>query len=389
MPVKLISGGKLVPSLTSPPEHPDPYPPDELIAKKISYGDRDVLVTVPFPDTIELTTDVYNHHLMEPYATGGSAKWIYTQIDKDMIRWVKGYHTGETVFEPAPKARKDGSKAVYRIPYDPDQPLHVAHLEFWRSAGDNYPVWKLKLNFSASKAGSAGLLQLTSRLDNALPLVIDKVLGTMLVRRIDPAIDIIGAEPLDLIAHVPKPGKRMIYVGDHGRPESVYLYEKKAALKKPPTKLKKRTTGPLRLKLYERMSYQLQLLLEPPYGPCPVTRAEVECVWDQAAQRPPLAELADLKNQFVDRRVAYAATAAGPLPSKSAQDWVRFCLAAFGGGIRKSQSKSSLAQGLKFRSYYENCAGDLIDEDAWHRWVDGIAYTGLSDWIERAKANSQ
>jgi hypothetical protein len=306
-----------------------------------------------------------------------------------MTQWVKGYHTGETAFEPKPKAWKDGSKAVYRIPYDPDQPLHVAHLEFWRATGGIYPVWKLKLKFSASKAGHAGLLQLTSQLDDALPLKVDKVLGTMVVYRIDPAIDIIGAEPLDLIAHVPKPGKRMIYVGDHGRPESVYHYEKKAPLTKPPTKLKKRTTGPLRLKLYERMSYHLQLLLDPPYGSCPVTRAEVETVWRQVAQRPSLAELAGLKNQLIDRRVAYAATAAGPIPNKSVRDWVNFCLAAFGGGVRKSQSKSSLAQGLKFRSYYEECAGDLINEDAWSRWPDGIAYTGLSDWIERAKANSQ
>lgn len=389
MAVKLISGGGSVPSITSPPPLPAPYPPDELIAKKVVYGDREILVTVPFPDTIVLVTDVMNHHLNQPYEAGaGSIAWIAKQIDADLKQYVSGYSTGETHFSPKPEVTGSGQrkKVVYRLDYDPDHPLHVAHLQLSRQETEGYGWWTIKLDFSVSKAGPVGLAKLTALLEDALQMNVKAILGSMRVQRINPAIDLIGAEPLDLIPHVPKPGKRMIYVGDHGRPESVYLYAKKAPLKQPPQTITKRTTGPLRLKLYERQSYFEQLKLDPPYGECPVTRAEVQSDWKQKKKQPWLANLATLPNRLLKRRIAYAA-AVGPQTGNASSAWVQFCLAAFGGGVRKTQAKTGPGQGLHFRKLYEDCSGDLADENAWTRWADGLAFTGLDQWVEIAKAN--
>ena len=118
MAVHLTSGLAPVFSLTSPPEQPEPHPPQDFVAKKMAYGDREILLTVPFPDSVELITDVFNHHLMEPFATGESAKAVLKKMDEDLLQWVGGYKTGETVFQPTPKTW-DGkkAKAVYVLLY--------------------------------------------------------------------------------------------------------------------------------------------------------------------------------------------------------------------------------------------------------------------------------
>ena len=152
-----------------------------------------------------------------------------------------------------------------------------------------------EVEFSPSKAGPAGLVKLIAALDHVLLLFdIDKVLADARVSRIDAAIDLIGANPIDLIAHIKKPGKRLVYVGAQGHPETFYLYERRKPLKNPPSSWSVKTTGPLRLKLYERRDYHRQLKLPPPYGPSPVTRAEVEMRWTKS--RPLFSDLFSLKN---------------------------------------------------------------------------------------------
>lgn len=389
MAVKLTSGAKPVPSLTSPQPQPIPYPPEELIAEKVHYGDRDILVTVPFPDTIVLYTNILNYHLKQPYETGGE-KWICEELDKDLIQWVQGHFTGETYAPIAPSAKAElpNAFAAYVYKYDPDQPLWRADLLLKRKPlkGFSYGSWSVRLELSVSKAGPAGLAQLTSLIDENLPFQVDRLFGTMRVRRLDAAIDLIGAEPIDLIAHVKKPGKRMVFVGDNGRPESQYLYERRDWLTEPPKQLKTKTRGPLRLTLYERRSYFEQLALEPLWGACPYTRAEVQSTWTY--KEPMLASLADLPNRFRDRRVAYAPAVKASAVKKNPSGWLMFCLAALGGGAGSSQAKLGPGQGSKFRLAYDRASGDLISSSRWTGWEAGLAYTGLSDWVQRAQAHS-
>jgi hypothetical protein len=355
-----------------------------MIAEEMYYGDRTILVTVPFPDTIELTADILNEHMPAPAATGGGAKAIYAKIDQELMEWAAGTKKGETLASPKPYV-KLGDKAVvqFDIAYDPAQPLHRARLTLARQTGTEYPVWTVKYEFSSSKAGPAGLVKLTSAFEQALPFQFAAMLPAFRVSRVDPAIDLIGAYPIDLIAHIPKPGKRLVYVGVSGRPESVYLYDRKKPLEEAPSSLSYNTLGTLRLKMYERRDYMKQLKLPPPYGECPVTRIEIERRWRKKKQRPLLANLNLIANPLTDRRVSYAAALAEQ--TSAPKEWLAFCLAAFGGGVTAAQWKwHATAQGLKYRNLYRDVSGDLIHPGRWEGWTTGLDVTGLSSWIAAA-----
>jgi hypothetical protein len=378
LPVKLTSGGKMVYPLTSPPAKPDPLPIPELIAKTSDYADRSIAVSVPFPDSIELVTDVTNEMLMTPNMQGGSVKAIFGLIDEELKEHVEGLKNGQAFFSPAPKLTGfmgGRHKAIFQLNYQDEEPLHRAFLTLQRRIGPDYPIWSLRLEFSAWKAGPAGLVKLTSLMEEALPLTVSNVIAAFVVSRIDAAIDCIGAEPIDLIAHIPKGGKRLTYVGDNGRPETVYLFEKKKPLAKPPGKLGIKTTGPARLKLYERRAYLSQFHLLPTYGSCPVTRAEVQLRWTKG--RPSLAKLLTLSNPYHGVRVAYA-----PPVGDNTRSWRQFCLAAFGAGSSAAMSAFFPGSGIAAQKLYEACPGDLIDKTCWKRWNEGLTLTGLQSWID-------
>jgi hypothetical protein len=273
--------------------------------------------------------------------------------------------------------------AKFFIAYDVVQPLNRARLTLKRTPGPDFGSWKLRFEISPSKAGPSGLLKLTAGLAAALPFLdIPKLISAFRVARLDGAIDCIGATPLDLIAHIPKPGKRMVFIGVQGRPESVYFYQAKPPLNAPPKKLGVRTTGPHRLTLYERRDYHLQLSLKPPYGPCPVTRAEVTRRWTKV--RPLLSEIESIPNLFAGRRVAYAAA----VPAGHPKIWRRFCLAAFGGGVDRSLFSWLPGPGSRFAQAYINCDGDLINPTCSSGWKAGLKATGLLNWMEITPGSS-
>ncbi|MDM7956009.1 hypothetical protein [Blastomonas sp.] len=352
----------------------------------MEYGDRTILVTVPFPDTIALIAEVRNEHLANPSSTGGGAKKIYKGVDKQLQEFIE-VTKKETLLVPKPYVvAGEHAKADFWIAYNSVEPLHRAHLTLTRRPGQDYGIWTVRLEFSVSKASPHGLVQLTAAVEEALPLVFEKVLPDFRVSRVDAAIDLVGIRPIDVISRIKKPGKRLVYVGDHGEPESLYLYEKRKLLKEPPKSLSTKTTGPFRLKLYERRDYFKQLLLEPPYAGCPVTRVETTKKWTNKtpSKRPALSSLANLSNLFAGTHVAYAASLAAS--QQKPQDWLAFCLAAFGGGVRTAQHKWPGGVGLNFRKTYSTCPGDLVHPDCWDRWQDGLNYTGLGDWIVLAGA---
>ena len=380
MAVKLTSGGKPLSPLTSPPPKPIPAPDPKLVAKAVSYEDREIIVTVPFPDSIELVAGVTNDILDVPDMSGKSAKLMYKELDQDIQQSLFEIATSLPPFVSG-GVNTTKTLAEFFIVYDAVQPLNRARLLLWRSQKDDFGSWSIRFEFSASKAGPLGLVKLTAALEAVLPFLdITKLVQAFRVARIDAAIDCIGATPLDLIAHIPKPGKRMVFVGAHGRPESVYFYELKKPLKMPPKKFSVSTRGPLRLTLYERRAYHLQRLIEPPYGPSPVTRAEVSLRWTK--ERPFLSALADINNLFAGRRVAYAAA----VTPGHRKEWRRFCLAALGSGASGSLFSWLPGPGVKFAKAYAECEGDLIDPSCWTRWEDGLLTTGLMNWIKVAEA---
>ena len=377
MVVKLGVGKQLLFPLTSPPSKPMPEPDPKLIAKAVSYGDREIVVTIPFPDTVELLCPILNDLLEVADLSGKPAKQTYNELDQDIKASLPEVKMGL----PATMSgsfNKQLTKATFYVQYDPAQPLNRARITLARRQKEELPSWTVKLEFSPSKAGAAGLVQLTSALQIILPYVnIQKLLAAFRVARLDAAIDLLGATPLDLIAHVPKPGKRQVFVGSHGRPETVYFYEQKSPLKVPPSTISSvKTVGPQRLTLYERRDYHLQLLLEPPYGACPVTRAEVTKRWKKG--RPALSDLPTLGNMFKGRRIAYAAA----VPTKATKPWRQFCLATFGAGLDKSFWSWLPGPAGEFEGLYRDCVGDLVEESCWEAWQDGLDQTGLSSWIK-------
>lgn len=249
-----------------------------------------------------------------------------------------------------------------------------------RRPGDDFGIWSAKLEFNPSKARAQGLKKIIEEIEDTVAFLnLDALIGAFKIARLDAAIDCIGAHPLDLIAHIPKKGKRLMYSGHDGRPESIFLYERKPALSKPPSQLGVRTTGPLRLTLYERRSYHRQLKLPPPYGDCPVTRVEVTRRWNKG--RPHLSALGEISNLFEGRRVAYAAI----LPVKDKARWQSFCEASVGLGPMAVAEDWIMKGGLKYAKSYLECEGNLVDPAAWSEWQRGVEITGLTAWVTAAK----
>jgi hypothetical protein len=383
--VKLTSGTGNLSALTSPPPSPQPLPDGKLVHKLMDYQDRMIWVTVPFPDKISLITDLTNEIQAVPDQSGKKLKFIYKELDELLKTGFKA--TPLTAGGPITSKHKGGDKqkAEFWIKYAGDAVAERAHVTFQRRIGETYPSWSIRIEFNPFKAGISGM----SAIRDAIEMIIapfldfDRMLGSLQITRVDAAVDCIGARPLDLIVRVPKPGKRMIFASDDGDPEAVYLYEKKPDPASPPGNGSYRTTGPLRLKLYERSAYQRQYGQLPTYGGCPVTRSEVSVAWNK--NRPLLSQLVDIKNPFEGRHVGYAA-AFPPLDasSKRRKGWIAFCLTSFSTGVRAARWNALVSGGL-FAKWFAETPGDLVAEQAWEQWSSGVIYSGLMDWIEIAQ----
>lgn len=383
MGVKLTSGAPLLFPLTSPPPKAEPLPAKALIWKTVTYADRKIIVTKPFPDTIELVAEIVNDILEVPDGSGKPVIQSYAELDQDIKNGLIEIKMSLPDFMSG-SVNGSHTKAEFYVSYDQPHPLNRAKVTIERKKYVEIPAWLIRLEFSASKAGPKGLVQLTSAIKAVLPFVnTEKLLQVFRIARLDAAVDLIGCAPLDVIAHVPKPGKRLVYVGTHGRPETVYFFEAKPLLKHVPKKISSTTThGSHRLTLYERRDYHLQLLLDPPYGKCPVTRAEVTKRWTK--DRPHLSDVPHLENFFKGRRIAYASG----VPKRSSRAWQQFCYAVFGTGLEKAFWSWFPGPAPKFAKLYENCPGDLVDGSCWKLWHSGLQFTGLSGWIAAAKSEA-
>lgn len=382
MPVEIIKPGapSLFP-LTSPPKEPKPTPEKKILHKIVDCIDRKVWVSVPFPDHITLVADILNEHTITPDQSNKSSKQIYKNLDHEIseaLKYIPYGGEGKTTLS----SKKLGKYAQFKfsIRYDPKQPLHRAFLTLSRRPGEDFGLWSLKLEFNPSKARVPGLKRIMEQIEDTVAFLnFDALIAAFKIARLDAAIDCIGAHPIDLIAHIPKKGKRLMYSGHDGRPESILLYERKPPLGKPPSQLGVRTTGPLRLMLYERRSYHRQLKLTPPYGDCPVTRVEVTKRWNKG--RPHLAALAEISNLFEGRRVAYAAI----LPVINKARWHSFCQASVGLGPMATAEDWFMKGGLKYAKSYLECEGNLVDPTAWSEWQRGLEVTGFDAWVNAAK----
>jgi hypothetical protein len=386
MPVKLHLPGAGLSSLTSPPGSPTPEPDETLFLPENvrKYPYRKVYVSLPFPDSLELQWPLLNEHTAQPDISGKPAKVIYAELDQELSGYLKEVTMADVDGVSIGKQYKTppNLSTTFEINFTPGNPTDKAFYTVSRKVVDNLGVWSARLEFSARKAGPEGLARIEKAVNEVFSFRLHKMLPDMDVARLDVAVDMIGVEPLDLIGHVPKEGKRQVWIGDHGRPETVYFFEKKKPFQTPPKKVKVRTHGPQRLTLYERSAYEKQRGQPPSYGPAPVTRAEVSTRWTK--KRPPLKSLATCPNRFAGRRVAYAATI-----NLKPRPWLAFCMAAFGAGLEAPRRFWWKEGGAKLLADYRDCEGDLVNEDTWVGWQGGLKYTGLEAWIATAGAGGK
>lgn len=375
MAVKIVGEGEpQLYSLTSPPAEPKPQPDSEMVWKKVSYPDRAIIVSVPFPDKVSLIAEIQNEHLWHP-SSAASKEAQQGEMNSDLLEWLAVQKT-ETSEGVAPHITL-GAKpsATFKIP------IHghghaSAHLTVSRY---KYPAgakrWFMRVEFNPARLGAAGVVQLTAQISQCLlPLIVfEKLLPALRVSRVDVAVDCIGAQVIDLIVNIEKPGKRMLYVGESGLPESVYFFGHKAPLSKPST-IPSKTTGPLRLLVYDKRAECIQHNLPAPYGNAPLTRVEAIRTWKQ--NRPLLSELGGIDNIFGTHRVAYA-----PQVGAYRRDWKAYCKSAAGVGV--SGAVSHLRE-LTFRKWHLECSGDLVDAQCWPEWGRGLAMTGMDKLIELA-----
>jgi hypothetical protein len=370
--------------LTSPPKQPSKKP-DEVVYSLKDYGDRQVWVSLPFPDSVELVCDLRPGHLAAKDASDKTLEVQFAELDKKLYDYIGGADVWPKPPHPVTLAKKSpvevNRSATFFIKYDPDQPLNRATFTLRRCLDEGHGRWTAKLEFSARTAGKAGLSRLIDGVSKIVALSLPKMLPDMRVARLDVAVDCIGVVPIDLIVRVPDPGKRMTYLGDSGVPESHYLFARKPPPKKPPKKKSVRTRGAQRLTLYERRDYLRQLGLKPEFGDAPITRVEVAKRWSKS--RPKLSEIGIIKNMFVGRHVAYAAAARTP----SSMEWVRFCMAAFGAGVEKAMWLWLTRGGKVFATTYLKCKGDLVSPETWLAWGAGLKMTGLDGWVSLASGS--
>lgn len=146
--VKLTSGGKSLFPLTSPPSKPIPAPEPTLIAKVVSYEDREIIVTVPFSDSIELVAGVTNDILLVPDISGKSAKQLYTELDQEIQDLLVEVAQNLPPFISGKVNPNNPTQAKFYISYDDVQPLSKARVTLSRKKGVDYASWHIRCEFS-------------------------------------------------------------------------------------------------------------------------------------------------------------------------------------------------------------------------------------------------
>mgnify|MGYP003635576837 CR=1 FL=1 len=363
---------------------PVPTPPQNEYPVHLTFSDgREVWVSAPKPDRISLIAPLTPAHFI-PKPTG----------EKQFVELIKGLS--------ASLAMKEGSTGLVDTQFSPQEKLYD---KIWRSAGDRDAgvfiqfirpkngkkpqPWKLRLEFNPRKVGPVGLKALTDELSYAKTFRIYRFLADCRLTRLDVAVDFIGVAISEVIASVSLPGKRTFYVGDDGSLETTQFHRNNPPPKQaysPAGKPKKvpRSSdplGPVVAKLYDRVKERAAVLQPAPFGPAPVTRAEIVKRWNGGG--PKLVQLDGHKNLLLDFQAGYASHQA----PTDLNEWRTYVAA------RRVTSKAETNKAMKLsvpkaillsRHYDHPCSTLLLHEELWSHWPSGLAATGLDYWIALA-----
>jgi hypothetical protein len=198
-----------------------------------------------------------------------------------------------------------------------------------------------------------------------------------------------------LITSKHKPGKRTHCLGEDGALETVYAHRHVPAQVQKyddqgqPKKVthRSRPMGPVHLMVYDRVRERQDVLKPPPFGPAPVTRAEVvKTRFGSAPFRPQ--DLPGLKSPFSGVSVGYVGSASvTPLSL-----WLRYVECRRGGGHARAawllSLKPSEAEAMN-TAYSEHASDVLVAAQVWSGWNTGLATTGLKLLVDAANSKSK
>jgi hypothetical protein len=167
MPVQLNQPGQL-PSfpLTSPLEEVTKHLGDDWIASLADYGNRQIVVTVPFPDTIRLTGDLLNEDFIVPDHSGKSVFAVYQEIDLGLLQFVASFPADPSNGIEAKKQTKYELNVLLK-----DGEEHLGWAALKRRKGKDFGIWSFTLQFSPFKVGSESLPILIDRLQDAFCMI--------------------------------------------------------------------------------------------------------------------------------------------------------------------------------------------------------------------------
>lgn len=370
MPVKLNQPGQLASfPLTSPVEEVKKQLGEDWIASSTYYGNRQIVVTVPFPDTIRLTGDLLNDDLVVPDHSGKSVFAIYHELDLALLQFVASF----------PADASNGIEAEKQTKYEvnvllKDGEEHLGWAALKRRKGKDFGVWSFTLQFSPFKVGSERLQILIERLEDAFCMIdVVKLISRLPVSRCDLAIDMYGLRPFDLVLSMNNAAKWCAWENKN-HCETLYLYAQKAYPKEKPKHGSYKAHGRLLARIYDRSAHAKYFKLSEPAGGIPVTRFEVPRAWK--SYRPNLATLGDVKNMLSGLGAGFA----WPKSLTTNQRWERIHRARFPARRKWSERGLPIAEGIQLNQLYDNFPHDLVSTESWSRWTDGLSLTGIAQF---------
>ena len=356
-------------SIITPPPISLPEYDQTIFTSLIQASDRMIPRSIPQIDKIELKgaiTPQEQHH-PTPGLTGQAQSIAF---DKEMLDLTeKPWELGLE----ATVSKSGGAKRVVRFTFAAGPRSNTALLEIRRHIGQ-IAAWSYRIEFNPRKCGTSGLRKIMRVMSGALiGFDPEKLLGNAYVTGLDIAVDLIGVAPQDLVVRMPKAGKTTSVRDQTGRLETAYFYGAKPVPTAPPKKAGYKTTGPLRLRLYDRVALKLANAKPAPYGDIAITRVERTHRWTKNA--PSLGSISKIKNPWL----GYAIQFVGDLPHAETPAFQRQLAAWRGYGMAADSLGWPELSGLKMLNLFPS---PLVDGAIWTGWPQGIAASGLQKWID-------
>ncbi len=309
---------------------------------------KSVWVSVPFVDKISIIGSISDDHLWK-WATDGSNETPVTRLTRRLATGAK--------FAVTHTRLAGGSYAEVVVTVG-DGPVHF-------TAKKAKGAYRLRMELNPSRLGNDGMFDLIDSLKTVYKFNIGAFLQEAAITRLDVAVDIVGLHIAELLVSSEKQGKRVLYLGEGGALESVYVHRV--------SKSKKRSLPPLDVKLYDKVQERLAFDDQPPFGQAPVTRMEV--VTNYTSNKLAVAALPTCKNLISGRRVGHLLT-----PAICNQwQWLSYADARRHGGPKWAADVFGYSQTSRdaLEAAYQGHISDVVDPaEVWPYWSVGLELCG-------------